>query len=70
MIEAELAVQQVGELDRRLIRERALERFSPTRMAEEYEAIYRRVIAERKRTRHRPEPDRNWQVPAVGFAHE
>ena len=50
VIEAELAVQQVGELDRRLIRERALERFSPTRMAEEYEAIYRRVIAERERT--------------------
>ena len=49
VIEAELAVQQVGELDRKLIRERALERFSPTRMAEEYEAIYRRVIAERGR---------------------
>ena len=49
VIEAELAVQQVGELDRRLIRKRALERFSPTRMAEEYEAIYRRVIAERER---------------------
>jgi len=43
------AVQQVGELDRRLIRKRALERFSPTRMAEEYEAVYRRVIAERER---------------------
>ena len=49
VIEAELAVQQVRDLDRRLIRERALERFSPTRMAEEYEAIYRRVIAERER---------------------
>jgi glycosyltransferase involved in cell wall biosynthesis len=48
--EAELAVQRVAELDRRLIRERALERFSPTRMAKEYEAIYRRVIAERERT--------------------
>jgi glycosyltransferase involved in cell wall biosynthesis len=48
--EAELAVQMVAELDRRLIRERALERFSPARMAEEYEAIYRRVIAERQRT--------------------
>ena len=67
VIEAELAVQQVGELDRRLIRKRALERFSPTRMAEEYEAIYRRVIAEQAAHRHRPEPDRNWQVPAVGF---
>ena len=47
VIEAELAVQMVADLDRRLIRERALERFSPTRMAEEYEAIYLRVIAER-----------------------
>ena len=50
VMEAELAVQKVAELDRRLIRERALERFSPTRMAEEYEVIYRRVIAERQRT--------------------
>jgi glycosyltransferase involved in cell wall biosynthesis len=50
VIEAELAVQQVAELDRTLIRKRARERFSPTRMAEEYEAIYRRVIAERERT--------------------
>lgn len=48
--EAELAVQQARELDRRTIRERALERFSPDRMAEEYEAVYRQVIAERKRT--------------------
>ena len=50
VIEAELAVQQVAELDRRQIRARALERFSPSRMAEEYEAVYRRVIAERDRT--------------------
>ena len=50
VIEAALAVERVAELDRRLIRERALERFSPTRMVDEYEAIYRRVIAERERT--------------------
>jgi glycosyltransferase involved in cell wall biosynthesis len=50
VIEAELAVQQVRDLDRRLIRERALERFSPTRMAADYEKIYRQVIAERGRT--------------------
>ena len=69
MIEAELAVQQVRDLDRRLIRKRALERFSPTRMAEEYEAIYRQVIAERARTDtglNRTET----AVPAVGFGHE
>jgi glycosyltransferase involved in cell wall biosynthesis len=45
--EAELAVQQVAELDRTRIRERALERFSPKRMAAEYEAVYRQLIAER-----------------------
>jgi glycosyltransferase involved in cell wall biosynthesis len=50
VIEAELAVQQARELDRHRIRERALERFSPDRMAQEYEEIYRRVIAERGRT--------------------
>ena len=48
--EAELAVQQARDLDRRQIRERALERFSPSRMASEYEEVYRQVIAERGRT--------------------
>ena len=47
--EAELAVQMVAGLDRKQIRGRAIERFSPARMAEDYEAIYRRVIAERER---------------------
>ena len=47
--EAALAVELVGDLDRAKIRERALERFSPARMVDEYEAIYRRVIAERER---------------------
>jgi glycosyltransferase involved in cell wall biosynthesis len=42
--EAELAVQQVEDLDRTAIRERALERFSPIRMAEEYEAVYARLV--------------------------
>jgi glycosyltransferase involved in cell wall biosynthesis len=45
--EAELAVQQVAELDRSRIRERALERFSPKRMAAEYETVYRQLVAER-----------------------
>ena len=39
-----LAVQQVEDLDRTAIRERALERFSPIRMAEEYEAVYARLV--------------------------
>ncbi len=46
--EAALAVGRVSELDRTAIREQALRRFSPERMADEYEAAYRQVIAERR----------------------
>lgn len=49
--EATLAVERVRELDRRRIRELTLARFSPHRMADEYEAVYRRLIAERRTTR-------------------
>jgi glycosyltransferase involved in cell wall biosynthesis len=45
--EAALAVEKIRELDRRQIREKTLERFSPERMVDEYEAAYRRVIASR-----------------------
>jgi glycosyltransferase involved in cell wall biosynthesis len=45
--EAAMAVEKVRELDRRAIRERTLERFSPARMVDEYEAAYRRVLATR-----------------------
>ncbi|MEO6349051.1 MAG: glycosyltransferase family 4 protein [Candidatus Limnocylindrales bacterium] len=45
LIEATLAVERVVELDRREIRRRALERFSPRRMTDEYEIAYERVIA-------------------------
>src|SRR5919112_1843538 len=41
--EAKLAVDRVRDLDRTAIRERALERFSPMRMAEEYEEVYARL---------------------------
>ncbi len=44
--EAILAVRLVGQLDRKRIRARALERFSVARMTDAYEAIYRRLIAE------------------------
>ena len=47
--EAALAVQLVGDLDRAKIRERALERFSPRRMVDEYEAVYRDLLEERDR---------------------
>jgi glycosyltransferase involved in cell wall biosynthesis len=49
--EASLAVDMVRDLDRRAIRERTLERFSPGRMADEYEAVYRRLVADRRRAR-------------------
>ena len=42
--EAELAVQRVRDLDRALIRRRAIERFSVARMADEYEEVYRSLI--------------------------
>ena len=45
--EAVLAVERVRELDRRVIRERTLARFSPVRMVDEYERAYRQVLAER-----------------------
>jgi glycosyltransferase involved in cell wall biosynthesis len=48
--EAVLALERVPELDRRLIRERTLERFSPGRMVDEYERAYRAVLAERAAT--------------------
>jgi glycosyltransferase involved in cell wall biosynthesis len=44
--EAALAVNRVGELDRAAIRRRAVERFSPERMVDEYEAIYRTLVGE------------------------
>ena len=42
--EAALALDMVGNLDRALIRRRALERFSVGRMVDEYEAVYARVL--------------------------
>ncbi len=51
--EAAMAVDKVRELDRRAIRERTLARFSPERMVDEYEAVYRRLVAERRAARAR-----------------
>jgi glycosyltransferase involved in cell wall biosynthesis len=44
LVEGELAIDKLEELDRADIRRRALERFSPARMADEYEAAYRGLI--------------------------
>lgn len=52
--EAELAVTMVRELDRTEIRRRAIERFSPARMTDEYEVAYERVI--RDKAGPRPSP--------------
>jgi len=51
ILEAELAVSLVPRLSRERIRERALERFSAGRMADEYEVIYRELIAEQRTVR-------------------
>jgi glycosyltransferase involved in cell wall biosynthesis len=42
--EGALAVARAVQLDRRLIRNRAFERFSRTRMVDEYEAVYRALL--------------------------
>jgi len=46
--EAKLAVEMVPQLDRSLIRQRALERFSRERMVDEYESCYSELISGRK----------------------
>jgi hypothetical protein len=50
LVEAELAVRLIADLDRRRIRERAIERFSTERMVRAYEAVYRRLIGARDAT--------------------
>jgi glycosyltransferase involved in cell wall biosynthesis len=45
--EAVLAVERIRGLDRRRIRELTLERFSPARMTDAYERVYRAVLADR-----------------------
>lgn len=49
--EARLAVQLAAQLDRHEIRRRALERFGVGRMTDEYEAVFRRVVAAHRRSR-------------------
>jgi glycosyltransferase involved in cell wall biosynthesis len=43
-IEAELAVRFAKDLDRARVRRKVLRRFSPTRMADEYEEVYRALL--------------------------
>ncbi len=51
--EAQLAVREARGLDRRRIREEALERFGVARMVDEYEEVYRQVIADASSARAR-----------------
>lgn len=46
--EAGLALERAPELDRATVRARALERFSPKRMVDDYEQVYRELIAARR----------------------
>jgi glycosyltransferase involved in cell wall biosynthesis len=41
------AIDRIGELDRAVVRQRAVERFSVERMADEYIALYERVLREK-----------------------
>jgi glycosyltransferase involved in cell wall biosynthesis len=44
-IEAELAIRFVRDLDRDNVRQKVIQRFSPERMADEYEVVYRQLVA-------------------------
>jgi glycosyltransferase involved in cell wall biosynthesis len=44
-IEAELAIRFVRDLDRDSVRQKVIQRFSPERMADEYEVVYRQLVA-------------------------
>ena len=46
--EAELAIKFARELDRGTVRRRVIRRFSPERMADEYEEVYRALVEESK----------------------
>jgi glycosyltransferase involved in cell wall biosynthesis len=49
LVEAGLALDRVPELDRRRVREHVTARFLPGRMVDEYESVYRAVIASKAR---------------------
>jgi glycosyltransferase involved in cell wall biosynthesis len=59
LTEAVHALSLVPSLSRRRIRQRALERFSVARMVDEYEEVYRELIAERAAPEHERAAERN-----------
>jgi glycosyltransferase involved in cell wall biosynthesis len=55
LTEAKLAIDRVPSLDRKQIRRRAIERYSPGRMTDDYEVVYRNLL-EARRTAEPPRP--------------
>jgi glycosyltransferase involved in cell wall biosynthesis len=66
LTEARLALERIPELDRTRIRERALERFSPDRMAGQYEEVYRAAIAAHGQAKRGP--NGHIAIPAASAA--
>ena len=64
---AQLAFQleRVGDLDRTAIRASVVNRFSASRMADGYEALYRRLVADHRREPRRPEPAMTDGLPSL-----
>jgi glycosyltransferase involved in cell wall biosynthesis len=54
LTEAELAVQHVRDLSRTAVRQHVIEHFLPSRMVDEYEAVYRRLVHPGASQRNRP----------------
>jgi glycosyltransferase involved in cell wall biosynthesis len=48
LTEAELAIERVRSLDRKQIRRRAIERYSPGRMTDDYEVVFRNLLEARR----------------------
>lgn len=55
LTEAELAIERVRDLDRKAIRRRAIERYSPARMTDDYEVVFRNLL-EARRSAEPPRP--------------
>jgi glycosyltransferase involved in cell wall biosynthesis len=67
LTEAELAVRHVGDLSRAVVRQRVIERFLPSRMVDEYEVVYRRLL--RRRTGQAAGLGRRRRSPATQGRH-
>jgi glycosyltransferase involved in cell wall biosynthesis len=54
LTEAKLAIERVPLLDRKQIRRRAIERYSPARMTDDYEVVFRNLLESRETASSRP----------------